>query len=304
MADHVLWPLMAPTGTPLWYQLKREQRIVRLQGEAKERLGMITNIVPKRMTRVELLNAIADYWEGAFDPDERAERVIGFIRDNQRRPRVRPGRKGAMWRHKRALFRMMWHCLFRVSRRERSALFRIIRVARSEAPFLLPKIFLLQASFWMGARRARRSAETAREQARYEQDHPEHVELMDALLPIPDPVREKGKEIVECIYERTQQRLSDRESVYRAILTAFVEFIRAHGSAFRTLDQQKKTDLLACCDRSIDAIEATKDLRPSGTAAPCTAPFIREILDAADLELRLGKVGAGITSGNQGPASE
>ena len=52
VADHALFPLMSPSGTRLWYQLKRERRMVRLRGKAMDRLGIVTNIVPKQILRI------------------------------------------------------------------------------------------------------------------------------------------------------------------------------------------------------------------------------------------------------------
>jgi len=251
VADHALFPLMAPGGTRLWYQLKRERRIVRLRGKAMDHLGILSNIVPKQMSRIQLLNALADYWEEAYDPDTYAERAIAFLRSVRRRPKSKKPNFRFFWRHRKMMLRMALYYLFRAPRRVRKALFRILRVTWREAPFMLPKILIVQTSYMMARTRSLLTADLARQHAQHEQEHPEEVEFLDTDLPIPDRVREQADEIIRHVYVYIRGRVSGCEAVYKSSLAALVEFISNHGDLFEELDDEHRASLTACCERAL-----------------------------------------------------
>ena len=289
VADHALWPLMAPGGTRLWYQLKRERRLVRLHGKARDRLGIVTNIIPKQMSRVEFFNALADYWDEAFDPDGFAERAIALVRSVRRRPNVKRSKLRLLGRHWRMMFRVVLFYLFRAPRPVRRAFFRVFRVTRREAPFMLPKMMLVQMSYMMGRNRGPIAAKLAREQARWEQEHPDEIEMLDARLPIPDRVREQADEIIGHVYRCVRGRIPGGEAAYQSCLAAFVEFVCTYGDEFDELDDQCRANVAACCERTF--VECEWAERDAGASAlPTDHPprgFAREILDAADFDLRL-----------------
>ncbi len=294
VADHALWPLMAPEGTRLWYQLKRQRRIVRLRGEAMDRLGIVTNIVPKQMSRVEFLDALADYWDDAYDPDSYAERAVALLRSVRRRPKVRRPKFRSLWRHWRMMFRVASYHLFRAPRGVRAAFFRILRAAWRVAPFMLPKMMLVHASYMMGRKRSLLAAKLARQHARREQEHPEEVEFLDTDLPIPDGVRAQADQIIGHVYVYIRARASGCEALYKSCLATLVEFARTYGDKFEKLDDQCRANLIACCDRALAEFGAEEGGRGS-VHLPLDRPpqgFVREMLDAADLDLRIRKAGA------------
>ena len=294
VADHVLFPLMAPSGTRLWYQLKRERRIVRLRGKAVDRLGIVTNIVPKQMSRVQFLDALADYWDDAYDPDAYAERAIAFLRSVRRRPKVKRPKFRSFWRRRKMMLHMVSFYLFRAPRRVRKALFRILRVAWREAPFMLHRIMLVQMSYMMGRTRSFLTAELARQHARHEQEHPEEVEFLDTDLPVPDRVREQADEIIGHVYVYVRGQASGCEAVYKSCLAALVEFICTPGDLFEELDDEHRANLTACCERALSEF-GSEEGAPESDQLPIDRPppgFVREMLDAVDLNLRIRKAGA------------
>ncbi len=294
VTDHALWPLMAPGGTRLWYQLKRERRIVRLRGKAMDRLGVVTNIVPRQMSRVDFLDALADYWDSAYDPDAYAERAIAFLRSVRRQPKVkRPGFR-SFWRHRKIMFHMMSFYLFRAPRCMRKALLRTLRVAWREARFMLPKIMLVQTNFAMGRARSLLITKLTRQHAREEREHPETVEFLDADLPIPDPIREGADEIVAYVYAHVRARAPQREAVYKSCLAALTEFVRDGGERFERLDDEQRANLAGCCERALGEFGSEEAGSEGAASLPEDGPppgFVREMLDALDLNLRTAWAG-------------
>ncbi len=72
--------LKAPLGTPLWIRMMREGRVIDM---AKNKdLGharTYTNILPKRLSRVELLKGYRELSEKVFTWDSFADRVCGYV---------------------------------------------------------------------------------------------------------------------------------------------------------------------------------------------------------------------------------
>jgi radical SAM superfamily enzyme YgiQ (UPF0313 family) len=292
--DHALWPLMAPGGTPLWYQLKKEGRLVQLLGESSDRLGIVTNIVPKQMSRVDFLRALADYWESAYDPDAYAERAIALLRAVRRPPKIRKPGWGAFWKRRKVMLRMALFYLFRTPKDVRRALLRTLRVAWREARFMLPKIMLVQTSFMMGRARSKLTAKLAREEAQREADHPEKVRFRDRSLPVPESLREHAGEVVGYIYPLVRGKAYGREALYKSCLAALTEFVHSRGDRFEELDEEHRAILTDCCERALlkfGAQDGPADASDFPEDAPPKA-FVREMLDALDLNLRMHKAGA------------
>mgnify|MGYP001076581224 FL=1 len=47
----------------MWYEFKRQGRLIAFSDEMRDRLDITTNILPARMTRAELMDGLADYWD-------------------------------------------------------------------------------------------------------------------------------------------------------------------------------------------------------------------------------------------------
>lgn len=293
ITDHTCYPLMAPRGTKLWYQMKGEGRLLKKLGdEWRDKMGIMTNIIPKKMTRIELLEGLAHYWETVSDPLHFMERVVGFIKGIKHKPNVKQPTLRDMWSQRNVVFpmmaRMFWYYCFQVTPDHRKVFFTIFKTTRKFVPYLMPQMIFLHTCYMINHKRLLISAKIARERAAWERAHPEELVLVDRSLPVPLKVRESASEILRTTYTRAHEKVGDRETLYRLVIEVMIDYIDRFGKTFERFDH----DHLQCLNESCDRILAhISPVQPSETSdLPEDSPpsgFEREILDALDYTIRI-----------------
>ncbi len=295
ITDHSCHPLMAPYGTKLWYDLKRQGRLVTYQDEQwKDRMDVLTNIVPKSMSRIELMQGIAEYWEKSTDPLHYMGRAIGFIKGVRRFPKVQRPKFRALLPYLQMMLRMFWYYLFEVSAAHRKAFFAIVRTARKHAPGLLPNLMFLHTCFMINHKRAVSAAALARKRAAWENEHPDQIKAVDRSLPVPQKVRDRATELVSAAYAHVRKHIADRETLYRIVTKAMVDYVDRFGASFKTFDEDQQSHLSESCDRILAGPLNLPGGKPggSGKELPADRPppgFPREILDAVDQTIRIAQ---------------
>ena len=64
---HICHPLAAPPGTKMWYDYKRSGSLITpSMTKPSDKMDILTNIIPKQMTRIELLEGLANYWDDVY----------------------------------------------------------------------------------------------------------------------------------------------------------------------------------------------------------------------------------------------
>jgi len=132
IASHIL---RAEIGTRLWTRLHKEGRIV-LDEEHEiyaNHQGANTNIIPKRMTRVELFSGYFSMVEKLSEWSNFEKRVTGFLSSVKREPNI-PHKKEANQSQVSPEF--LRYLLFSVDEEARDTIFRIIQHMRRHAPFM------------------------------------------------------------------------------------------------------------------------------------------------------------------------
>lgn len=279
---HYCHPLMAPPGTRLWYELAAAGRIV--DPPLGEGVDIVSNIVPQRMTRVELLEGLADYWLKIHEPARYLACGLGFLDDVKRRPRVPRAKGRGFWRHLKLVGRVFWYYCFEVSAAQRRVFFKLLVTAARRASYLVDKVIFLYTCYMMDHLRALHDAEVARRQAAAEREHPLPA-TTTRLLPVPFAVRRSAREILAIAYARVRRTIGRKESLYRVVVEAIGDFAERHGREFELLDEGMRLRIEECCDRALAGREGDyKNELPSGEPPP---GFTREILDALDSSIRM-----------------
>jgi len=286
LVDHALHPMMAPSGTKLWYRMKREGRLIELGAEQRDRLDTITNVVPKRIEHAALLEGLADYWERVFSPLHYMERAVRFVEGVTYQPRIRRRPKmSTFWRYRKMMFRMFWYYRFEVSAEHRRAFFTIMKSTRRHLPRLMPQMVFLHTSFLVSNRRAMKAAERARKQAEHERAHPGSLKIADPVLPVPEAVRRQAAEVFGAAYKHARTQVSSRAVLYEVVLQAARDYVDRFGAELTAFDERQRGYIVESCDRALAATGAGSD---AGGGLPENPPagFAREILDALDHRLR------------------
>ncbi len=289
IVHHLCHPLMAPPGTRLWYLLKRQGRVIDPPDDLRDLMDVTTNIVPARLSRVELMEGLADHWERVTTPEHWLPRALGFIEGVTHQPSVVPGNLPSPWKMRHMMAAMTRHLMFRVPAEQRRAFFALMKAAGGKDRALIPRAIFLWTFFAMEEAQSRIAASWARRLARRERVAP--VATLSPEVPIPEAVRDSAREIFAAAYLRLRPRVARRERLYRAVVEAVLDYLERFGSTFETLDADQREALLASCDRALARLPHKEDGQSADAEAlPADRPpagFTRELLDTLDREVRV-----------------
>lgn len=294
VVHHFCHPLAAPPGTRLWYRLKREGRIVApvqesfQSGEMVNNIDVITNIIPHKMSRAELLEGVADTWERGHDLDRHRRRILGYIEDISRIPKVkRPGLAMA-WKNRAMMSAMFRHFLFGVGSQHRKLFFDLVATAGRKDPSLVQRAIFAHSTFLMERARALTAVRLARSQADWERANPNALGTLPPSTPIPLAVRQSAKKIFEPAYFHVRGKVDDGETIYKVVIDAMIDYTERFGETFEGIDEQHLEHIRESCDRALSRVEPPP-LDPASSMPADRLPrgFVREILDSVDLGVRV-----------------
>ncbi len=282
-------PLMAPPGTKIWYQLKQEGRLVKVSPDMQDRLDLYTNVVPKHMSRIELIERLSEYRLRVSEPERFFARVRGFAAGVTHRTSYEVKNQPSLWRNLKRMFSMMFHYMFVAPRSERSIFFRLLKETGTERSFLVPTIFYAFVCHAMERRNAEIKAEWAAEIIERERLTPDGPPVMPLSVAIAPSIRESFPPIATAAYHRVRRGTDDRETVYRVVVEALLDFALRFGDTFDVFDDYHLDAVNKSCDRVMNGLPQEKNgaVQPLPLDKP-PAGFARDILDALDQTIRFG----------------
>jgi hypothetical protein len=286
--DHNCHPLMAPAGTRLWHRLEREGRLVRLDADEQDRMDILTNIIPKKMTRTELMEGLADYSDVVHDPAHFARRVIGFIHGVKRKPQTGTVKASTFWKFRKMMWKTFVFYTFGVSAADRKAYYAIMRQAMKHAPFLMPKLMFIYTSFLITKNRAARASQLARESAAWERAHPEKIKTVKPRHSVSPAVRTHQDTLCRIAYDQVRGRVQHLETLCQVVTEALTDYAMRFGAELETVDDMHKRYVRESCDRVLAVREEEASAPGNGADAGDTPPatFTRDVMDSLDYSLR------------------
>jgi len=131
--------LKAIRGTDLWKRLMKEGRVVEVDQLYGSTMGVdpqhSTNVIPKGMTRVELLSGYMDLVERVFAWENFEARIKGFVANIQRQPKVRMADM--------TLPKMLRSGLHRMEGQAGQAIESVLSYTEQHAPFMMLSVAIL-----------------------------------------------------------------------------------------------------------------------------------------------------------------
>jgi radical SAM superfamily enzyme YgiQ (UPF0313 family) len=295
IVQHFCHPLTAPPGTKMWYELKRQGRIISMDhAQVSDKLDIISNIIPKQMSRVELFNGLADYWEKAVDPGKFTGRAIAFVHGITRKPQVKNPGIAELWKMRNLLMGVFTFYLFKVSREHRKAFFTILKRSKNKLSYLMPKITYLYTFFFMDYKRSMHDAGIVRSHAAWELEHPEAITVDSRLIPVSQTIRSHAPVLFSAAYHRVREKIYSKELLYETVVRALIDYNDRFGEGLTTFDEFQKEYLNTSCDRIMNSmtLSPVENLfNPLPVDPP--ADFTREILDSLDNAIRYKNMAGG-----------
>jgi hypothetical protein len=291
ITTHQCHPLIAPPGTKMWYDLKRQGRLIAFSDEMRDRLDITTNILPARMSRVELMEGLADYWDRVHDPADYTRRALDFLHGIKRRPKVKQAVLTDLWQNRKMVTGSMAYYTRRVEPAHRKAFFDVLKATQKVSPSLVPRMMFVHTGWRMDCLRARHAAAIARDQAALERTRPDAVQALSRRTRISEAFRDRMPEIARAAYGAIRPHAASRRSLFAQTLAALIDYHDRFGETLADFDAVQADRLAVCCDRVTAQTVATREAADPNEAGatedvmPLDGPpagFAREILDALD----------------------
>lgn len=236
--------LKAPLGTRLWQRLMREQRVVDLSPN-RHLMGhprSYTNIIPTRLTRVELMQGFRDLMARAYTWENFAERMRGFVSLVQREPP--PHGPEAPVDENRLVAEV--HAQGDAAEVIRE----IVRHTKAVAPFMMRKVRTLAVQHARYLETLERLLPQLDSQIELEQAGKMVLRPDTRLFPSSVEFRKAFDEAFASVHRRVYANLDDRSRVGRALTEVFVDFLVRWGEDFRGLEPQHLGFLEELSDRT------------------------------------------------------
>ena len=250
--------IKAIRGTRLWSRLQKEGRLVdeeRLILTNEETWKSIpeycfahTNIIPKQMTRVELMTGYKHLLERVHDWESFAERVKGFVSVVKRSPSVmhKPASQDVVQR--------IFKAIEAEGKEAQGAVFSILSFTNEHAPSLLRTVMRFVLYQLVTAQVVEAVCASLDRQIRREASIPSLEPYIDKRpVLIPDGFREKYREVFPNVYQRVLDGLVDKHLLPEALVEVFKDYRMYWGNGFEGMETPHRVDWQEITNRTIAA---------------------------------------------------
>jgi radical SAM superfamily enzyme YgiQ (UPF0313 family) len=242
--------LKAPAGTKLWVRLHREGRVVEFDDQAtapgdKETPGseFSTNIIPKRMTRIELLAGYRDLIRQVRDWKNFETRIKTMIS----RVRHPPAEKVSLKLFLLALYVVLFH----VNRDARRVALRLMFYTLRHAPSMMKRVLRLTWNQYLDAVRLPMMLEGIDEQIRRETEEGQKLRPAATVFLVPDAFKKPYRAVFPELYQRVYLGLEDKSRIHDALTEVTYDFLTRWGPSFEEFGEHHRSFLYELCDRTL-----------------------------------------------------
>jgi radical SAM superfamily enzyme YgiQ (UPF0313 family) len=241
--------LKAPLGTKLWVRLHKEGRVVHFEETGLRPLNDTrawTNILPKLMTRRELMTGYLGLVERLRDWRNFEARVIGMLSLIQRPPRVKP--RSASWEQSMGVFKFV---LEGMEPEARQCAIRLLRYTHQRAPFMMTKVFGLLARQYLEAAEVPSLRELIESQICLESAEGTRLLREPTVFFVPEAFKKPYRDLFPQLHERVHQGLIDKSRTQDALVEVVYDFLTRWGLTFERFEDHHRAFLFEICDRTI-----------------------------------------------------
>jgi radical SAM superfamily enzyme YgiQ (UPF0313 family) len=242
--------LKAPAGTKLWVRLHREGRVVEFHDQAtttgdRQTAGseFLTNILPKRMTRIELLAGYRDLMRQVRDWDNFETRVKLLVSRVRRPPADRVSWQGILL----ALYVVLFH----FDRHARRATVRLALYTLRHSPSMLNRVLRLVWNQYIEAVRLPMLLEGIDEQIRRETETSHKLRPAATVFLVPDAFKKPYRAFFPELYQRVYLGLEDKSRIHDALTEVTYDFLTRWGPSFEEFEEHHRSFLYELCDRTL-----------------------------------------------------
>ncbi len=277
--------LNAPVGTRLWRRLRGEGRVIDAFSIAdKSTQRLFNNIIPKLMSRVELMQGFRNLYAKLFTWESFRERMFGFISLVCYHPEVLQKRESI-----KDLLDLGPGLDLDTESCESMA--EIFRYTEQKAPHLLERVKELVVQFVRYRASAYDFLPGLDEQIRLESSNKIKINLDKRPVMIPQVFRDAYKSIFPDVYSRVYLKLAEKDKTPEVLVDALVEFL-VHEEGFSRLEEYHIALLNEIADKTCERFndQSTKECvssELSNTSIPKTShlQLSEDVLKGVEQEL-------------------
>lgn len=235
--------LNAPVGTRLWRRLRAEGRVIDAFAIAdKSSQRLFNNTIPRRMSRVQLMQGFRDLYERLFTWQSFKERMLGFIALAQRPLRV-PQKPESL----EALLGL--GPKLRLDAEACAAMADIFTAASLTAPSLLGRVKESVVQFVKYRESVHEFLPGLDRQIALESSGALEITLDNRPVTVSQEFRKAFQKIFPDVHRRVYLNLTEKGLAPQALVEVFVEFL-VHEEGFKQLEEHHMPFLYEIVDRT------------------------------------------------------
>ncbi|MHC4258980.1 MAG: B12-binding domain-containing radical SAM protein [Planctomycetota bacterium] len=244
--------LKVPFGTKLWARLRQEGRVVSIPLAVRNKLGhsrSCTNIIPKLMTRQELMQSYRHLLERVYSWESFTERMHGFVSVVRRPPKVPQTPVGM--EDIASLLNTL-----KVGPEGRKAVEDILKNTAQKAPKLMARVEALIVQHAKYRESINKLLPQIDRQIELESTGKLTFEVDRSPVPVPKAFKDQYKAIFPEIYGRIYLNLKDKSQIPEALVEVFVDFLVRCGQDFSHFEAHHRSFLNDICDRTCAKLDS------------------------------------------------
>ena len=262
ITEYLLHPLMAPLGTKLWYQMKRNSQIIDYNLINDDFTDIVSNIIPENMSREDLMSGMLDFWDKMNTVESNADRVTSYIKNITRIPEVKKPNFKGFWKMKDLIFSVMGYFISKADKKDKEAFFDLFKKTRKKSMVLVSRFMYMYTNYLMNRYRTQLYGEILTQQIQIEKDDPSVIVRLDNKTPIPENILTHSKDIFKETYTILRKSLDMRAKLYNSALETITDFVNLFGNDFIDFDDFQKNNLNTCAIRVLNNGEWKDEVYP------------------------------------------
>ena len=243
--------MKAYPGTPLWARLQQEDRVIDVSDLYSDCPKAVTNIIPKGMSRVELLEGYRGLLQRARSWESFQKRIMAFVSSVKREPKVPPPSPAVRQQRMERMAKAQ-KAMAQLPEDAQKAIMDVVTHTLQAAPYMMERVSALLMQQCMDATLLPYHCDIIRQQIDRAVSGKLRLDKDPSAGMIPNGFRSAVREVIPQLFDRLQSEIAYKAGVPEALVAVFKDFLIRWGATFRQFEDYHLVYLNELCDRHIE----------------------------------------------------
>ncbi|MBI1353687.1 MAG: radical SAM protein [Acidobacteria bacterium] len=248
--------MKAYPGTPLWVRLQRENRVVDVSHIYTDAPRVVSNIIPKGMTRTEMLEGYRRLLEFSRDWDGYVERMRGFVDGVTRQPKVaRPSglaRVKAIGRGLGFLIKGAVGGDKNLPQKTKESFKELLQHTWKTAPYLVQRVMGITVQHTMDVMLLPYHSKVIQQQVDEDQAGPLALDRDESAGLVPEKFYKKLNKVMPMLHGRLSTEIIYKPAIAEAMTAVVKDFVIRWANGFEDFEDHHMVYLNELCDRHVE----------------------------------------------------